>query len=138
MAVTPEEIVGWLLEHPGALLVTWLALCLGFLALLLSGLREADQRNKGQKPPEPTPKPERVFKEYTAEEVARHKLVDDCWIILDGKVYDVSSYVEEHPGGAAILRNAGADSTRGFHGPQHPDRVFDIIDDFCIGRLVPS
>jgi hypothetical protein len=27
------------------------------------------------------------------------------------------------------------DSTKGFMGPQHPTRVFDIIDDFCIGTL---
>jgi hypothetical protein len=30
------------------------------------------------------------------------------------------------------------DSTAGFNGPQHPTRVFDIIDDFCIGTLVES
>jgi hypothetical protein len=30
------------------------------------------------------------------------------------------------------------DSTAGFMGPQHPTRVFDIIDDFCIGTLVES
>jgi cytochrome b involved in lipid metabolism len=31
-------------------------------------------------------------------------------------VYDVSSYVEEHPGGDAILNNAGGDSTKEFFG----------------------
>ncbi|PUZ70380.1 hypothetical protein GQ55_2G225400 [Panicum hallii var. hallii] len=52
-----------------------------------------------------------------------------------GKVYDVTAYVEEHPGGDAILNNAGDNSTEGFFGPQHGTRVFDIIEDFCIGRL---
>jgi hypothetical protein len=32
------------------------------------------------------------------------------------QVYDVTPYVEEHPGGDAILNNAGADSTEGFFG----------------------
>lgn len=32
------------------------------------------------------------------------------------QVYDVTSFVEEHPGGDAILNNAGADSTEGFFG----------------------
>jgi hypothetical protein len=32
------------------------------------------------------------------------------------QVYDVSSYVEEHPGGDAILNNAGGDSTKEFFG----------------------
>jgi hypothetical protein len=31
----------------------------------------------------------------------------DCWIVIKGKVYDVTSYVEEHPGGESILKNAG-------------------------------
>eukprot|EP00958_Prasinococcus_capsulatus_P010685 scaffold1042_cov401-Prasinococcus_capsulatus_cf.AAC.12 len=72
---------------------------------------------------------------YTKEEVAKHDKRDDCWIIVDGKVYDVTDYVEEHPGGDAILNNAGADSSDAFHGPQHPSRVFDIVDDFLIGTL---
>jgi cytochrome b involved in lipid metabolism len=32
------------------------------------------------------------------------------------QVYDVTPYVEEHPGGDAILNNAGGDSTEGFFG----------------------
>lgn len=32
------------------------------------------------------------------------------------QVYDVTSYVEEHPGGDAILAHAGDDSTEGFYG----------------------
>ncbi|KAF3623605.1 Cytochrome B5-like protein [Capsicum annuum] len=99
------------------------------------------------------------------------------------KVFDVTSYVEEHPGGDAILDHAGDDSTEGFYGfpqsgirvrerlspfsfswssslfercelipafaipahlvpqnrlPQHATRVFEMIDDFCIGNLEKS
>lgn len=74
----------------------------------------------------------------TREEVAKHASRDDVWLILDGKVYDVTPYVDEHPGGDTILKNAGGDSTEGFHGPQHPGRVFDLIEDFCIGTLAES
>lgn len=80
-------------------------------------------------------------KTYTREEVARHAQRDDCWIILKSqedhvyRVFDVTKYVDEHPGGDKILDNAGRDSTKGFHGPQHPPRVFDLIGDFCIGNL---
>lgn len=75
------------------------------------------------------------------KEVARHDSADDLWIILKNQqtnklgVYDVTAYVEEHPGGQAILNNAGRDSTKGFYGPQHPSRVFDMIEDFYIGDL---
>lgn len=133
-----EEIVQWLLANPGVVLATWLALCVGFIALLVSGLREADSRRKEAEAVDAAGKPSKVMKDYTKEEVAQHKSPEDCWIILDGKVYDVTSYVEEHPGGDSILWNAGGDSTTGFHGPQHPVRVFDIVDDFCIGKLVSS
>ncbi|KAK4479128.1 hypothetical protein RD792_014639 [Penstemon davidsonii] len=73
---------------------------------------------------------------YTKEEVSLHNKRTDCWIIIKEKVYDVTSYVEEHPGGDAILAHAGDDSTEGFFGPQHATRVFDMIEDFYIGDLV--
>ncbi|XP_010688338.2 cytochrome B5-like protein [Beta vulgaris subsp. vulgaris] len=72
---------------------------------------------------------------YTKAEVSLHNKRTDCWVIIKAKVYDVTSYVEEHPGGDAILTHAGDDSTEGFYGPQHGTRVFDIIEDFCIGEL---
>eukprot|EP00249_Psilotum_nudum_P010868 c22817_g1_i1 orf=305-679(+) len=73
---------------------------------------------------------------YTLEEVSKHNTRTDCWIIIKDKVYDVTSYVEEHPGGDAILNHAGDDSTKGFYGPQHASRVFDMVDEFYIGGLV--
>lgn len=51
-------------------------------------------------------------------------------------MYDVTSYVNEHPGGDAILNNAGGDSTTGFLGDQHPiERVREMIEEFYIGKL---
>jgi hypothetical protein len=41
-------------------------------------------------------------------EVAKHNSKKSCWIVLDSKAYDVTSFLGEHPGGAPIiLRNAG-------------------------------
>ncbi|GLT48508.1 hypothetical protein SLA2020_221290 [Shorea laevis] len=77
----------------------------------------------------------KVSRSYGKAEVAVHNKRTDCWIIIKDKVYDVTSYVEEHPGGDAILAHAGDDSTEGFYGPQHATRVFDMIDDFYIGDL---
>ncbi|XP_055802543.1 cytochrome B5-like protein [Solanum dulcamara] len=77
----------------------------------------------------------KAVKSYSKAEVALHNKRTDCWIIIKDKVFDVTSYVEEHPGGDAILDHAGDDSTEGFYGPQHATRVFEMIDDFCIGDL---
>ncbi|KAL5172213.1 Cytochrome B5-like protein [Glycine soja] len=77
----------------------------------------------------------KASKSYSKTEISLHNKRTDCWIIIKNKVYDVTSYVEEHPGGDAILAHAGDDSTEGFFGPQHATRVFDMIEDFCIGDL---
>ena len=53
-------------------------------------------------------------------------------------MYDVTSYVDEHPGGASIMNNAGRDTTAGFYGPQHPGRVFQIMDEYLIGELAAA
>ncbi|KAF6155886.1 hypothetical protein GIB67_039217 [Kingdonia uniflora] len=77
----------------------------------------------------------KASKLYTRAEVLLHNERSNCWIIIKEKVYDITPYVEEHPGGDAILAHAGDDSTEGFFGPQHATRVFDMIEDFYIGEL---
>lgn len=42
-----------------------------------------------------------------AAEVAKHNTTSSCWIVIGGKVYDVTPYLERHPGGAAILVKQG-------------------------------
>mmetsp|Transcript_582 Transcript_582/g.2221 ORF Transcript_582/g.2221 Transcript_582/m.2221 type:complete len:148 (-) Transcript_582:135-578(-) len=72
---------------------------------------------------------------FGADEVAKHNSRDDCWLIIEGKVYDITDYVDEHPGGDAILNNAGGDATEGFKGPQHPTRVWDELEEYWVGTL---
>jgi hypothetical protein len=44
----------------------------------------------------------------TAEEVAIHNDRGSCWVIISGQVYDVTDFLDEHPGGAStIVRYAG-------------------------------
>ncbi|XP_006659361.1 cytochrome B5-like protein isoform X2 [Oryza brachyantha] len=95
-------------------------------------------RNKGEAKEANSNASAMASRSYTKEEISAHNTRTDCWVIIKDKVYDVTSYVEEHPGGDAILNNAGGDSTKGFFGPQHGTRVFDIIEDFCIGQLKDS
>jgi len=51
----------------------------------------------------------------TAAELAQHSTRADCWTAIHGVVYDVTSFLDEHPGGAKVmLKYAGADSTKAF------------------------
>ena len=51
---------------------------------------------------------------FTTEEVEEHSDRDDCYYILYGRVYDMTDYAEEHPGGTTrILRECGTDATAG-------------------------
>jgi cytochrome b involved in lipid metabolism len=73
---------------------------------------------------------------YSKEAVAKHNKPDDIWIIVDGKVFDVTPYVDKHLGGEdAITRYAGQDNTAPFHGEQHPLKVREVLDEFYIGRV---
>jgi sterol-4alpha-carboxylate 3-dehydrogenase (decarboxylating) len=75
--------------------------------------------------------------EYTAAQVAAHNTEESAWIIVDDGVYDVTSYLDNHPGGPrALLRVAGKDATKGFHGTQHPDSAADTREDFRVGSLI--
>lgn len=67
------------------------------------------------------------LRKVTAAELARHTTEHDVWLAIDGRVYDFSSYIDLHPGGLALLNNAGGDATAGFHGDQHPQRVNDLV-----------
>lgn len=58
-----------------------------------------------------------TLKEFTTAEVSRHNTPDDLWIIIDGDVYDMSTFKDLHPGGAPPLKfAAGQDATFDFFG----------------------
>jgi cytochrome b involved in lipid metabolism len=59
------------------------------------------------------------------EEVSRHNSASSAYIILDNKVYDVTTFAPNHPGSAkVILLRAGSDASGAFFA-FHPPRVRD-------------
>jgi cytochrome b involved in lipid metabolism len=58
--------------------------------------------------------------EFTREEVSKHNTQDDCWIIIDSNVYNLTEYWRVHPGGGHyILKYAGQDATQPFREYNH-------------------
>ncbi|XP_066355843.1 cytochrome b5-like isoform X2 [Miscanthus floridulus] len=43
---------------------------------------------------------------FAASEVALHASRKDCWVVIGGKVYDVTKFLEDHPGGEDVLLHA--------------------------------
>lgn len=50
----------------------------------------------------------------TLQEVARHNNENDCWMAIGGKVYNVTPFITQHPGGDSILNGCGKDATEMF------------------------
>lgn len=49
---------------------------------------------------------------YAMAEVAQHASQNDCWVVVNNTVYNMTSFISEHPGGArAITQTCGADGT---------------------------
>lgn len=54
--------------------------------------------------------------QYSMTEVAKHTGADSCWTVISGNVYDLTKYIDIHPGGSrAILGICGADGTGSFN-----------------------
>lgn len=71
---------------------------------------------------------------FTMAEVSKHDSPKDCWLIIDGKVYDVTKYVDYHPGGQLISTWAGRDATDVFVA-YHENWARTKIKSFYIGDV---
>lgn len=84
----------------------------------------------------PAPPVKKEMRDITAAEVAKHNKDDDCWVIVNGEVLDVTKFLPDHPGGKkAILLFAGKDATEEFNMLHKPDVVAKYAPETVIGRL---
>jgi len=91
------------------------------------GWQKASAENKIAEAQKKTDAPK---KQFTREEIEKHDQPDDCWIVVDGKVYDATSVMSWHPGGAApIMMHAGA-----VH-HQTTEEFSSVHDDYAYAKL---
>ncbi|KAH7720091.1 Cytochrome b5-like Heme/Steroid binding domain containing protein [Aphelenchoides avenae] len=76
------------------------------------------------------------LKTISAAEVAKHNSEESIWIILDDKVYDVTRFLMEHPGGEEVLlQQAGQDATESFNDVGHSADAREMAREYLIGQL---
>ncbi|EAR97022.2 cytochrome b5-like heme/steroid-binding domain protein (macronuclear) [Tetrahymena thermophila SB210] len=76
------------------------------------------------------------YKVYTWPEIIKHDRREDCWVVIDGKVYDVTSLLPHHPGGDMILDGAGGECTFMWQS-YHPSWMIEkkVQEKYLIGEV---
>ncbi|KAH9941189.1 oxidoreductase [Epithele typhae] len=76
---------------------------------------------------------------YTEEDVSRHNNASSCWVTRNGKVYNVTSFIVDHPGGDDLILNyAGKDIGVIMKDPEehdHSESAYNMLEEFVVGRI---
>eukprot|EP01118_Nematostelium_gracile_P009367 TRINITY_DN3148_c0_g1_i1.p1 TRINITY_DN3148_c0_g1~~TRINITY_DN3148_c0_g1_i1.p1 ORF type:complete len:448 (+),score=87.19 TRINITY_DN3148_c0_g1_i1:72-1415(+) len=76
-----------------------------------------------------------VSKNITWDELAKHNVANDCWFVVRGKVYNVTSWIPKHPGGSdTIVLNGGRDATQLFEA-YHPIKIYSMLNPYYVGDI---
>lgn len=79
-----------------------------------------------------------MLKEYTRAEVALHNTENDLWVIIENRVYDLTSFARFHPGGKPILiRSAGKECTAEFKS-YHNSSVLQKYEKLVVGVIAKA
>jgi hypothetical protein len=74
---------------------------------------------------------------YTKENVALHNTASDCWMIINNNVYNLTSFVNTHSGGSAvIIGQCGKDGTAVFNSGPHSSSTINTISSMMLGKLI--
>jgi len=79
-------------------------------------------------------------KVYRLEDVKDHNISKgekkSIWTVIHDKVYDITPFLDEHPGGEEILiENAGLDASENFEDVGHSSDAREMLKDYYIGEL---
>lgn len=88
----------------------------------------------------PAPAPPEAGRTFSAAELARHASPGDCWIAVEGGVYDVGAYAGSHPAPPRVLTDwCGKDATRAFAdkgaGRPHSPEAREALEALRVGSL---
>jgi hypothetical protein len=74
---------------------------------------------------------------YTMAQVSANKSATKCWSVINGDVYDLTKWINAHPGGAgAIISLCGTDGTQDFLAMHRGDgRPISVLGNYLLGPL---
>ncbi|RVX75631.1 putative cytochrome b5 [Exophiala mesophila] len=77
-----------------------------------------------------------MSQELTYAEVSAHSTKKDLYLVIHDKVYNTTSFVDEHPGGEEVLLDVGGqDATEAFEDVGHSDEAREVLEGLLIGKL---
>lgn len=86
--------------------------------------------------------PSRILPTFTRAEVESHNSEKDCYVTLGDNVYDITDFVESHPGGPELVMDwAGKDVTeilKDEDSHKHTDSAYEILEESLVGFVVPE
>ncbi|PKI84240.1 hypothetical protein MVES_001553 [Malassezia vespertilionis] len=78
-----------------------------------------------------------MARKITFEELCQHNKPEDLWLLIDGKVYDVTAFLSEHPGGDEVMVvEAAKDATDPFEDVGHSEDAREQLVPMYLGDLV--
>ncbi|KAF0935371.1 hypothetical protein E2562_032457 [Oryza meyeriana var. granulata] len=74
---------------------------------------------------------------FSTSEATGHASRNDCWVVIHGKVFDVTKFLEDHPGGEDVLLHASAsgDATEAFEDVGHSTSAISMMNSYLIGSI---
>ncbi|KAJ4479112.1 cytochrome b5-like heme/steroid binding domain-containing protein [Lentinula aciculospora] len=77
-----------------------------------------------------------MSKVITVDELKANNSKSSIWLLIDGKVYDCTKFIDEHPGGdEVILAEAGKDATEAFEDVGHSDEARALLPEMLLGTF---
>ncbi|XP_040160330.1 cytochrome b5-like isoform X2 [Anopheles arabiensis] len=79
------------------------------------------------------------LQQYSLAQVAEHNKPNDVWMVIHDKVYDVTKFLAEHPGGEEVLIEfAGKEATADFDDVGHSTDAKEQMKQFLVGEILEA
>jgi cytochrome b involved in lipid metabolism len=82
------------------------------------------------------PRPTVPLRKIPMAEIKLHNTEEDCWTIINGKVFDITEYIQYHPGGVKkLMMGAGRDCTALFNKYHAWVNIGAMVGKCCVGTV---